>query len=455
MSPINTMQVIRGQSDQPAASNLIMNQDPEKANSVEQLSAYSDGNDQSADAQDVQPLPPPDGGLMAWVQVLLMHIVFFNTWGVANGFGIFQEYYSKTLDQSQSAISWIGSVQMFFLFLVGVVSGRATDAGYFKITFTLGVFLQVFGIFMTSLCTQYWQIFLSQAVCLGLGNGCTFCPALAVLSTYFKRNRALAVGLAAAGAATGGLVYPALINQLINHDDVGFPWAMRAMGFIMLATYLPCLIWFTPRIPPRKTGPWIDYSALREVPFVAFTLCMFLNFWGLYFAFFYMGTFARDKIHASEPANLIMVLNAVGIVGRIVPNIIAERWTGLLNITIPLSALAAILIYCWAAVTTEAGLYAFAIVNGFVAAALQALFPTLATTMSPDPSKAGTRVGMVLSVVGIALLIGPSISGILIERGHGDYLYAQILAGSVVFLGAMVGIVVRIAKGGWVLRIKV
>ena len=211
-----------------------------------------------------EPGPPPDGGLSAWMQVVLMFLVFFNTWGVTNGYGTFQNYYSQTLPESYSTISWIGGLQIFFLFSIGVISGRLTDAGHFKITFAAGVFLQVLGLFMTSLCKSYWQIMLAQGLCLGLGNGLAFCPALAVLSSYFKKNRAMAVGLASTGGAVGGLVYPAMLNTLIYEDRVGFPWAIRTMAFIMLATYIPCLIWFKPRLPPRETGPWIDTSGLQR-----------------------------------------------------------------------------------------------------------------------------------------------------------------------------------------------
>ncbi|CAJ0548687.1 Ff.00g023000.m01.CDS01 [Fusarium sp. VM40] len=397
---------------------------------------------------------PPDGGKIAWLQVLLTQIVFFNTWGVANGFGIFQQYYTQTLDETESTISWIGSVQVFFLFSVGVIAGRLTDAGYFRIVFYLGVFLQVFGLFMTSLSTTFWQIFLSQAVCVGIGNGFTFCPALAVLSQYFKKYRAFAVGLAAAGAAIGGLVYPVMINWLIFYDNVGFPWTLRTMGFIMLATYVPCLIWLKPRVAPHPSGPWIDTSAFKELPFMFFTMSMFLNFWGLYFAFFYLGTFARDQAGISEPIYLLMILNGVGIFGRIMPNIIADKWTGPLNILIPLSVLASVLVYCWMAIENAAGLYVFAVIYGFVAAALQALFPAVATQMTPHPSKTGTRVGMILGMVSIANLTGPFICGELIKSDDGSYRGAQIFAGSSILLGAIMALASRIAKTGFVLKAK-
>lgn len=398
---------------------------------------------------------PPDGGAVAWTQVLCMHIVFFNTWGVANGYGVFQQYYLQILGKSASSISWIGSVQVFFLFFIGVAAGRMTDVGHFVTTFYCGVFLQVLGLFMTSLATTYYQVFLAQAVCLGIGNGLTFCPALAVLSQYFKRNRAFSVGVAASGASLGGLVYPVLINRLIFHRNFGFPWTLRVMGFIMLATYLPCLVWLRPRLPPHKTGPWIDTSAFRELPFVLFSMSFFFNFWGLYFAFFYLSTFARDKIGITEPIFLILILNGVGIFGRIIPNIIADRWTGPLNAVVIVSLAASLLVYCWAAVSSRGGLIAFTVIYGLLAAALQALFPATATTMTPVAHRTGTRVGMILCLVSFANLTGPAICGALIQSQGGEYIGAQMFAASSIFLGAMMAVAARIAKTGFVLKAKV
>ena len=35
------------------------------------------------------PGPPPDGGLEAWMQAFMGHLVVFNTWGYINSFGVF------------------------------------------------------------------------------------------------------------------------------------------------------------------------------------------------------------------------------------------------------------------------------------------------------------------------------------------------------------------------------
>ena len=204
----------------------------------------------------LDPGPPPDGGLQAWTQALMGHLVVFNTWGYINSFGVFQSYYVTALNQTPSAISWVGSVQIFLLFAIGSVSGRATDAGYFRLAFVTGCILQLVGIFMTSLCTTYWQLFLAQGVCTGVGNGLLFTPALACISTYFSNRRALALAIAASGNATGGMVFPAMVETLL--PKIGFAWTMRALGFLMLGITAVTMTLMKTRRPPRKSGPLIE-----------------------------------------------------------------------------------------------------------------------------------------------------------------------------------------------------
>ena len=234
----------------------------------------------------LDPGPPPDGGLLAWSQVLLSHLVVFNTWGYVSSFGVFQTYYVTKLGHPPSDISWVGSVQIFLVFFIGTFSGRLTDVGYFRPTFLLGSILQVLGVFMASLSNRYWQLFLAQGVCVGLGNGLLFCPALTILSTYFAKNRSLAISFAASGTATGGLVFPVIVQQLLPR--IGFAWTLRVQAFVMLGLSVLTNAFFRPRLPPRRSGPLVEWAALKELPYVLFSTGMFLVVWGLYFAFYYV-----------------------------------------------------------------------------------------------------------------------------------------------------------------------
>lgn len=166
------------------------------------------------------PGPPPDGGLKAWTQCAMAFLVVFNTWGYVNSFGTFQTYYSSILDETPSTISWIGSIQVWILFFLGAFSGRALDAGLFVPVFIAGSVIQVIGIFTTSLATKYWHLVLTQGICTGIGGGVMFCPAMALLSTYFLTHRGLAVALATTGNSAGGALYPLMVQQLL--PQIGF-----------------------------------------------------------------------------------------------------------------------------------------------------------------------------------------------------------------------------------------
>ncbi|CRG92024.1 hypothetical protein PISL3812_09079 [Talaromyces islandicus] len=398
---------------------------------------------------------PPDGGTKAWVHVFFCHMVFFNTWGVTNSYGVFQQYYTQTLGHPPSDIGWIGGVQMFLLFGVGVFSGRASDAGYFRHCFVTGVILQVLGMCLTSLGTRYYQIFLSQAVCVGLGNGLLFTPGLSVMSSYFQKNRVVAVGLSAAGAATGGMVYPATVNALLYHSSVGYPWTMRILGLIMLVTHIPSIVGYRPYLPPRSVGPLVEWQAFREKPFVFFVASMFFNFWGLYMAFFYLGIFARETIHLADSLNLLIVLNGVGVIGRTVPNFLSERTIGIMNITVIISLTSAVCIYCWAAVHTSTGIYVWAVIYGIAGGGAQALFPAMATRQTSELDKVGTRTGMVLSIVSLACLTAAPIQGALIERDGGKYLGAQLFSASSIILGAGFLLLSRWSRVGMKFKAKI
>ena len=133
--------------------------------------------------------PAPDGGLRAWTQVAMAHLTIFSTWGWVTSYGVFQEYYHTSLGLDPSAISWIGSVQIFLLFFLGTFSGRALDAGLFRPVYFAGTVFQLLGVFSMSAATNYWQLFLSQGLCIGIAGGLQFCPVMSLVSTYFVKDR--------------------------------------------------------------------------------------------------------------------------------------------------------------------------------------------------------------------------------------------------------------------------
>ena len=260
-----------------------------KESQIQLIAAQTDDNRQILSTMDIdsaKPDPPPNGGSAAWVQVFMGHLVLINGWGYLTSFGLFQSYYTSTLGVSQSSISWIGSVQIFLVYLIGTVSGRALDVGYFHTVLNLGCFLQVFAVFMTSISSQYWQVFLAQGICKGIGDGLVFCPTVALVATYFSTRRSLAMACTACGGATGGIIFPLIARQLL--PSVGFGWTVRVMGFVVLFNSVIIVTIARVRLPPQKFGPLVDWSAFKEASYTLFCVGMFFNLWAVYFCYFYV-----------------------------------------------------------------------------------------------------------------------------------------------------------------------
>ena len=139
-------------------------------------------------------------------------------------------------------------------------------------------------------------------------------------------------------------------------------------------------------------------------------------------------------------------MNAVGMPGRLVCGLVADRVLGPVNTLAPVTLIAGILMYCWAAVTTKGGLFAWCIIYGFFAAGIQSLFPASCASLTKDLTKMGVRTGMCFTVVSIACLTGPPLAGFLIQKDNGGFLYAQVFGGSALFGSALLLVASKIAQ---------
>lgn len=127
--------------------------------------------------------------------------------GLLLTFGVFQNYYETVLlrHESSSNISWISTTCVFVVLSSGVLTGPLYDRGYYKKLLVLGASVEVFGLMMLSLSTNYYQLFLSQSICVGLGAGIVFTPSVAAAAACFTNpaTRAKIMGLMAAMSSIG------------------------------------------------------------------------------------------------------------------------------------------------------------------------------------------------------------------------------------------------------------
>ena len=104
-----------------------------------------------------------------------------------------------------------------------------------------------------------------------------FNAAIAVLSHWFQKRLALAIGVATGGSAIGGVVFPILLEQLIPR--VGFPWAVRIIAFILLACLVVSCLTIRTRLPLSRDISWrtmIDLDGWKDPRYSLAGVAVFL-----------------------------------------------------------------------------------------------------------------------------------------------------------------------------------
>jgi predicted MFS family arabinose efflux permease len=143
--------------------------------------------------------------------------------------------------------------------------------------------------------------------------------------------------------------------------------------------------------------------------------------------------------------NLLLVMNGIGIIGRLLPSHFADR-VGTLTMFVPMSVASALLMYCWIAVSSAKGLHVWAALCGIAIGAIQSLFPAALVALTTDLRKQGTRIGMTFTIVSFGLLTGPPIEGALISALEGRYIAAQVFAGTSIAIGTIFIVIAREVK---------
>ncbi|KAL7758881.1 hypothetical protein ACKLNR_011308 [Fusarium oxysporum f. sp. zingiberi] len=339
----------------------------------------------------------------AWIVtrvfVLSSHFVVMNTSGFTNCFGALQSYFIGEFGEPSSAVSWIGSMQIFLYFFIGAFSGRLTDAGYFRVTFFTGSLVHVVGILAASFGSELWIMFVTLGLGVGLGNGLMTCPMLAVMSQYFTKR--------------------------------------RGMAFVTLAFANICL---RPKTSAKSISGWVDWTAFRDVRFNHYAIATFMSLLGLYISIFFIVDFSRTSI--SPPLsyrnglNLLMIFNGVNAIGRFGSGLAADKF-GVLGVFVPILVATSLTLFTWISVRTVPSMNVWTVFCGIFCGGIQSLFPAGLGYLTAGTEQPGTRMGMVFGLGSIASLIGSPIGGALVGAMDGNYLGAQVFGGATMALSAL------------------
>lgn len=224
---------------------------------------------------------------------------------------------------------------------------------------------------------------------------------------------------------------------------LGFPWAVRFIGFLVLALYLVSYLVLLDRGRGRTAPPvvrrFFDASALTDLPFMALSVASLLSATAFYIPLLYLPLFTRVRVPSVDPGlkiHLLAILNGASVVGRLLAGLAAAVFGPTETIAVSL-AVGSAMLFCWIAVHDVPGTVVWSVFWGMVYGILVTLPGAFIPPFCPSMAVIGTRTGMYWSWVGLGMLIGSPIGGAIYDlRSAGaDYWHLQVFAG-VFMMGA-------------------
>lgn len=211
-------------------------------------------------------------------------------------------------------------------------------------------------------CTAFWHFILVFSVLAGLGSSMLLTPSLAAIGHFFDRRRAFATGIAMTGPPCGGIAFPLIFRAVF--PTLGFAWATRILGFIMLFLFIVANIFLRSRLPRQKVtlrGVLPDFKIFwdGDGALALATAGLFFMELGLFIPIGYLTSYCiANGVDESFSYQIIAILNAASVPGRALPGFIADKLGRYNTMTFMLWLCMVVSLCIWlpaAMVTTDAG----------------------------------------------------------------------------------------------------
>ena len=167
-----------------------------------------------------------------WVITIAGHLLITLDGMVLYSFGIFLPYLNEGFDLSKTVGSSFFSVRCVCMAFSFVFAGRLIDRHDARYVTFFGGLIGAIGFFLSAYAENIWELYLTYSVMVGIGDGFLYILPVTVISRWFIKKRALAIGIATAGVPVSGLIINPLTTWLI--ESFGYQSALMHLSVIFI-----------------------------------------------------------------------------------------------------------------------------------------------------------------------------------------------------------------------------
>jgi MFS family permease len=366
----------------------------------------------------------------AWVIVALAFFALAVAMGIRSTIGLLVHPWEKEFGWDRAAVSLTASFGFLAYGLAQPLAGRWADRYGPRLVFTGSLALLGLSTAAVGLIQNLWQAYLIFGIGLMAAvGGASNVTAAVAIARWVRRKKALAMGIAMAGAAAGQLVLVPAIAAFMK--TAGWRFAFIWSGAAVLLISVPLLFFFLKDDPPGRAEARAAQDAADGRPQRLSELARQKNFWWLMGSFWVCGVttaglidphlipYAEDiHIDTITAATAFGVLGTFNVMGTLFAGAISDRW-GHTRVLGWVYAGRALTLVFLPFVREPAMLFVFAVAFGIVDFATVPPTTALSTTLFGRRS-GGTVVGLVSLSHQVGSALG-SYAGGLIHDLAGSY----------------------------------
>jgi MFS family permease len=312
------------------------------------------------------------------------------------------------------------TLAMIGLALGGVVMGRLLDLAGVLVPLVLGSLLLCAGYLGAAAAGSLLTFAIAYAV-IGVGCSVTFGPLMADISNWFVRRRGAAVTLCSSGNYFAGALWPPVVQYAV----AGYGWRATHVGiglFCGATMILVSAVALRRRAPAalmiasagaRKGSPasfGLSAGALQLLLALASICCCVAMSMPQVHIVAYCGDLGYG---VARGADMLALMMAFGIVGRIGSGFIADRIGGLPTLMLG-SALQGVALLLYLLYDGLISLYVISAVFGLFQGGIVPSYAIIVREYFPA-KEAGARIGLILMMSLLGMALGGWMSGYIFD----------------------------------------
>jgi MFS family permease len=363
--------------------------------------------------------PLPDSG-QAWLRLVATMLVAtiggVGMWSVVVALPAVQAGFG--VPRAEAALPF--TLAMLGLAFGGVVMGRLLDLAGILLPLVVGA-LSLSAGYLGAANADNLVVFAVAHALIGFGSSVTFGPLMADISNWFVRRRGAAVTLCSSGNYFAGALWPPVVQQCIvyygwraTHAGIGLGCgaAMVLISLVALRRRPPAAL-LNATAAARKGSPatlGLSPAALQTLLALASVCCCVAMSMPQVHIVAYCGDLGYG---VARGADMLALMMAFGIVGRIGSGFIADRIGGLPTLMLG-SALQGVALLLYLLYDGLVSLYVISAVFGLFQGGIVPSYAIIVREYFPA-KEAGARIGLVLMASLFGMALGGWLSGYIFD----------------------------------------